>query len=117
MRGGATAARRLRRAPATSLLRRNGIHTSQTFRSATSSTRSQTTHETEQQKYWRRSIRLQRLPAQSGRAPARHLATVVDSKPDNGGPLEEYDRRVEEGLLRNDEHQRGKLLSSAAVVI
>lgn len=24
------------------------------------------------------------------------------------GPAEEYDRRVEEGLLKNDEHQRGE---------
>lgn len=27
---------------------------------------------------------------------------------DSFGPLEEYDRRVHDGLLRNDEHQRGE---------
>ena len=27
---------------------------------------------------------------------------------DDIGPMQEYDRRVEDGLLRNDEHQRGE---------
>ena len=111
MRGGATAARRLRRLPATSLLRRSGIHSTRTFRSVTCSTRPQPTHDADQQQHWRKPARIQRLPAQTDRPPARHLATVVESKTDGRGPLEEYDRRVEEGLLRNDEHQRGKLLS------
>jgi len=36
------------------------------------------------------------------------LATVSDA-PEDGvlGPLQEYDRRVDMGILRNDEHQRG----------
>ncbi|KAI5463198.1 AFG1-like ATPase-domain-containing protein [Mariannaea sp. PMI_226] len=41
---------------------------------------------------------------------ARSMATVVASKErasSVGGPIQEYDRRVEEGKLRNDEHQRG----------
>jgi protein AFG1 len=36
----------------------------------------------------------------------RTLATAAD-KGDDFGPLQEYDRRVNQGLLRNDEHQRG----------
>jgi hypothetical protein len=39
---------------------------------------------------------------------ARTAATVVDSRSPVGGPLAEYDRRVDNGLLRNDEHQRGE---------
>lgn len=36
------------------------------------------------------------------------MATVVDAPPvSKGGPIPEYDRRVETGRLRNDEHQRG----------
>ncbi|KAM0426156.1 hypothetical protein ACHAPT_008500 [Fusarium lateritium] len=37
------------------------------------------------------------------------MATVVDADPivHDGGPIPEYDRRVEVGKLRNDEHQRG----------
>lgn len=39
----------------------------------------------------------------------RTLATVSDA-PEDGvlGPLQEYDRRVDMGILRNDEHQRGQ---------
>ncbi|OAA47810.1 ATPase, AFG1-like protein [Metarhizium rileyi] len=37
----------------------------------------------------------------------RTAATVVASQSQGGGPLAEYDRRVDTGLLRNDEHQRG----------
>ncbi|EKD20134.1 AFG1-like ATPase [Drepanopeziza brunnea f. sp. 'multigermtubi' MB_m1] len=39
----------------------------------------------------------------------RGLATVqnVAVNPDDRGPLQEYDHRVETGRLRNDEHQRG----------
>ncbi|KAI9167085.1 Protein AFG1 [Paramyrothecium foliicola] len=36
---------------------------------------------------------------------ARSLATAT-----NLGPLAEYDRRVDEGILRNDPHQRGKTI-------
>ncbi|KAJ6779840.1 hypothetical protein PWT90_00836 [Aphanocladium album] len=39
--------------------------------------------------------------------PRRALATEAGAKADGGGPLAEYDRRVEAGELRNDEHQRG----------
>ncbi|ATY63829.1 ATPase, AFG1-like protein [Cordyceps militaris] len=41
--------------------------------------------------------------------PLRSLATAADAKADDGGggPLAEYDRRVEAGELRNDSHQRG----------
>ncbi|KAF1737188.1 Protein AFG1 [Beauveria bassiana] len=37
----------------------------------------------------------------------RSLATEAGANADGGGPLAEYDRRVEAGELRNDEHQRG----------
>ncbi|KAM4056717.1 AFG1-like ATPase domain-containing protein [Hirsutella rhossiliensis] len=37
----------------------------------------------------------------------RSLATLSDGSRRADGPLEEYDRRVEAGMLRNDEHQRG----------
>lgn len=37
------------------------------------------------------------------------MATVVDAEPiHGGGPIPEYDRRVQAGKLRNDEHQRGE---------
>lgn len=41
---------------------------------------------------------------------SRSMATVVDADPivHDGGPIPEYDRRVEVGKLRNDEHQRGE---------
>ncbi|KAM3448099.1 hypothetical protein MY3296_008101 [Beauveria thailandica] len=38
---------------------------------------------------------------------SRSLATEAGANADGGGPLAEYDRRVEAGELRNDEHQRG----------
>ncbi|KAI1106631.1 AFG1-like ATPase-domain-containing protein [Jackrogersella minutella] len=44
----------------------------------------------------------------------RHLATVTTSnveKADNHGPIQEYDRRVKEGRLREDQHQRGIIQS------
>ena len=44
------------------------------------------------------------------RVKLRSFATVADGAPHDGGPLEEYDRRVEDGLLRNDEHQRGTVV-------
>ncbi|VUC23161.1 unnamed protein product, partial [Clonostachys rosea] len=37
----------------------------------------------------------------------RTFATVSNVQGDGLGPLQEYDRRVETGALRNDEHQRG----------
>ncbi|KAL6836687.1 AFG1-like ATPase domain-containing protein [Trichoderma sp. SZMC 28015] len=40
-------------------------------------------------------------------ATARSMATVSDRPVVGLGPLEEYDRRVDAGILRNDEHQRG----------
>lgn len=42
-------------------------------------------------------------------ATKRSLATVSDRPVVGLGPLEEYDRRVDAGILRNDEHQRGEL--------
>lgn len=41
---------------------------------------------------------------------ARSQATVAQTleRSDNGGPIAEYDSRVEAGALRNDEHQRGE---------
>lgn len=41
-------------------------------------------------------------------AATRALATVSDRAIGGLGPLEEYDRRVDAGILRNDEHQRGE---------
>ncbi|KJZ79266.1 hypothetical protein HIM_01417 [Hirsutella minnesotensis 3608] len=41
----------------------------------------------------------------------RLLATVADGTGRTHGPLEEYDRRVDAGMLRNDEHQRGIIQS------
>ncbi|GAB0131578.1 hypothetical protein EsDP_00000042 [Epichloe bromicola] len=41
----------------------------------------------------------------------RTAATVVDSEIRSGGPLAEYDRRVDAGVLRDDEHQRGIIQS------
>ncbi|KAM5362013.1 hypothetical protein ACJZ2D_012763 [Fusarium nematophilum] len=41
---------------------------------------------------------------------SRSMATVIDTEPpvsQDDGPIPEYDRRVEVGKLRNDEHQRG----------
>lgn len=52
------------------------------------------------------------LASSTYRPVARSLATLADGttwRPD--GPLEEYDRRVEAGMLRNDEHQRGEATS------
>ena len=43
------------------------------------------------------------------RVKLRSFATVANGTPRGGGPLAEYDRRVEAGTLRNDEHQRGRL--------
>lgn len=45
----------------------------------------------------------------------RTLATVVEKGDDDFGPLQEYDRRVNAGLLRNDEHQRGEKLFPSAL--
>ncbi|KAI2467135.1 AFG1-like ATPase-domain-containing protein [Annulohypoxylon bovei var. microspora] len=44
----------------------------------------------------------------------RQLATVATDdvkKADNHGPIQEYDRRVKEGRLREDQHQRGIIQS------
>lgn len=43
-----------------------------------------------------------------GATTARSLATVVDTPAKDHSPLDEYDRRVIAGILRNDEHQRGE---------
>ncbi|KAG6006415.1 hypothetical protein E4U21_007081 [Claviceps maximensis] len=37
----------------------------------------------------------------------RMATTVADGEKQRRGPIAEYDRRVDAGLLRNDEHQRG----------
>lgn len=34
-------------------------------------------------------------------------ATTENVNEDDFGPIQEYDRRVAEGRLKNDEHQRG----------
>ncbi|EXV04955.1 AFG1-like ATPase [Metarhizium robertsii] len=51
------------------------------------------------------------LPAPTALAPytigLRTAATIVESRLHGEGPLAEYDRRVENGLLRDDDHQRG----------
>lgn len=38
----------------------------------------------------------------------RTAATIVESRLYGEGPLAEYDRRVDNGLLRDDDHQRGE---------
>ncbi|KXT15657.1 hypothetical protein AC579_6125 [Pseudocercospora musae] len=38
--------------------------------------------------------------------PRRYMATVSEVKQSSHGPIAEYDRRVESGRLRDDEHQR-----------
>ncbi|KAH0536125.1 hypothetical protein FGG08_006968 [Glutinoglossum americanum] len=47
-----------------------------------------------------------RQPGAPGMKQLRRLATVTNANPSNRGPLNEYDARVDDGLLRNDEHQR-----------
>ncbi|KAI1502399.1 AFG1-like ATPase [Biscogniauxia marginata] len=60
---------------------------------------------------WRAPVQL------NGGGAARRLATVVTAPfekaqiPDDLGPIQEYDRRVAEGRLRNDQHQRGIIQS------
>ncbi|KAL2022874.1 hypothetical protein VTK56DRAFT_4405 [Thermocarpiscus australiensis] len=41
------------------------------------------------------------------RASSVAAATVENVNPEDIGPIQEYDRRVARGLIRNDEHQRG----------
>ncbi|QUC22583.1 uncharacterized protein UV8b_06824 [Ustilaginoidea virens] len=62
----------------------------------------------------RRARASRRFPASPSPSPslpfaavARTAAAAVHDAPQGGGPLAEYDRRVEAGRLRNDEHQRG----------
>ena len=53
------------------------------------------------------------VDAPSYRLNSRTLATATTATETGTGqlgPLQEYDRRVEQGLLKNDEHQRGKKL-------
>jgi len=38
----------------------------------------------------------------------RFFESVSNDRSSSWGPLEEYDQRVNEGILRNDEHQRGE---------
>ncbi|KAF9870313.1 mitochondrial ATPase [Colletotrichum karsti] len=61
----------------------------------------------------------QRIPAQYSRnVEQRRTASAVAAATegnsvtsDNFGPIQEYDRRVDNGILRNDEHQRGIIQS------
>lgn len=55
-------------------------------------------------------LRQPRLSSTFKASVRRGHATVTNAPPKDHGPLDEYDRRVIEGILRNDEHQRGKLL-------
>ncbi|KAI6297098.1 hypothetical protein MCOR32_001228 [Pyricularia oryzae] len=48
---------------------------------------------------------------QRRRASAVASATVENTNKDATSPMQEYDRRVDEGILRNDEHQRGIIQS------
>ncbi|KAK4153001.1 AFG1-like ATPase-domain-containing protein [Chaetomidium leptoderma] len=48
---------------------------------------------------------------QTRRASAVAEATVENDNAEDIGPIQEYDRRVASGLLRNDEHQRGIIQS------
>ncbi|CZR69711.1 probable AFG1-ATPase family gene [Phialocephala subalpina] len=47
------------------------------------------------------------LPATFVAGQRRTLTTVQNANPDDRGPLQEYDARVDQGRLRDDEHQRG----------
>ncbi|KAE8451669.1 hypothetical protein EG329_003126 [Mollisiaceae sp. DMI_Dod_QoI] len=47
------------------------------------------------------------LPATFIAGQRRTLATVQNANLDDRGPLQEYDARVDQGRLRDDEHQRG----------
>ncbi|KAK7748495.1 ATPase [Diatrype stigma] len=49
--------------------------------------------------------------AATATAPETEEREVEDLDPDDIGPIQEYDRRVSEGRLRNDEHQRGIIQS------
>ncbi|TVY93032.1 Protein AFG1 [Lachnellula willkommii] len=49
------------------------------------------------------------LPAAFIAGQRRSLATVQDATHDNQGPMEEYNKRVKSGRLRDDEHQRESL--------
>lgn len=44
---------------------------------------------------------------QKRHASALAVATEENKNHEDIGPIQEYDRRVEAGLIRNDEHQRG----------
>jgi len=41
-------------------------------------------------------------------ASAAAAAAVENTNTEDIGPIQEYDRRVASGVLRNDEHQRGE---------
>lgn len=47
------------------------------------------------------------LPATFVAGQRRTLATVQNANPDDRGPLQEYNAQVDQGRLRDDEHQRG----------
>jgi protein AFG1 len=58
-------------------------------------------------------------PQLAVQSPRRSLATVSDAEksttaPAHDGPMREYDVRVQEGRLRDDEYQRGMLWPSSA---
>ena len=57
---------------------------------------------------WRRTANImhQRQQQRSSLHNARGMATVLHSNPDMWGPLNEYDKRVRDGKLRDDDHQR-----------
>lgn len=58
-----------------------------------------------------RNPTLYALPATFVAGQRRALATVQNVNPDNWGPMNEYENRVETGRLRDDEHQRGIIQS------
>ncbi|OLN97457.1 Protein AFG1 [Colletotrichum chlorophyti] len=61
-----------------------------------------------------KSIPRQYRPSTEQRRTASAVAAATEgntSTRDSHGPIQEYDRRVDEGLLRNDEHQRGIIQS------
>lgn len=45
------------------------------------------------------------------------MLTPVTVNNDDIGPMQEYDRRVAEGRLRNDEHQRSELRQTSLSVL
>ncbi|ROT40541.1 AFG1-like ATPase [Sodiomyces alkalinus F11] len=64
-----------------------------------------------QLRQWRGTPNLHAARQRRLASTAAPSAATDISKDDNLGPLQEYDRRVNTGLLKNDEHQRGIIQS------